>query len=286
MWIAPPLLDAIVDRTLTEDLASGDITTTSCVDASTQATATAVARSPLTVCGAEVFFAVFKRVEPTITFERHVPDGTHVERDAKIWTVSGSARALLMAERSALNLVQRMSGIATTTRTYLAALPAGSTVRLTDTRKTTPGLRILERYAVRTGGAHNHRDDLGAGLMIKDNHIIAAGGIAQAIARARSTAPHPSRIEIEVANLDELAVALAHKADIVMLDNFSLEDLAKGAAEAHKHPGVIVEASGGITLDTLGKVAATGVDCISVGALTHSAKAADIALDLAIRQDT
>jgi nicotinate-nucleotide pyrophosphorylase (carboxylating) len=286
MWIAPPLLDAIVDRTLSEDLASGDITTTSCVDASTRATATAVARSALTVCGGEVFAAVFRRIEPTITFERHVPDGTRVERDAQIWTVSGSARGLLMAERSALNLVQRMSGIATTTRTYLAALPAGATVRLTDTRKTTPGLRILERYAVRTGGAHNHRDDLGSGVMIKDNHIIAAGGIAEAIARARKNAPHPSRIEVEVANLDELAVALANRADIVMLDNFSLADLAKGAAEAHRHPGVLVEASGGITLETLAAVAATGVDCISVGALTHSAKAADIALDLAITQGT
>lgn len=280
MWIAPPLLDEIIDRTLREDLCSGDITTQATVDEATLATATAVARAPLTVCGGDVFFAVFQRLEPGIRTERHVADGTAVERGAAIWTVSGSARALLMAERTALNLVQRMSGIATTTRTYMAALPPGSKTRLTDTRKTTPGLRVLERYAVRTGGAHNHRDHLGSGLMIKDNHIVAAGGIEQAIARARAHAPHTARIEVEVANLAELEIALAHRADIIMLDNFSLDDLRAGVARAKGH--AILEASGGITLDTLSAVAATGVDCISVGALTHSAKAADIALDLAV----
>jgi nicotinate-nucleotide pyrophosphorylase (carboxylating) len=280
MWIAPPLLDAIIDRTLTEDLCSGDITTMATVDEGTRAIATAVARGPLCVCGGDVFFAVFRRLEPSVAISRLVADGTSVERGAAIWTVSGSARALLMAERTALNLVQRMSGIATTTRTYLAALPAGSATRLTDTRKTTPGLRVLERYAVRTGGAHNHRDHLGSGLMIKDNHIVAAGGIAQAIARARAHAPHTARIEVEVASLAELEIALEHRADIIMLDNFSLADLAAGVARAKGK--AILEASGGITLETLAQVAATGVDCISVGALTHSAKAADIALDLAL----
>ncbi len=282
MWIAPPLLDEIIDRTLREDLCSGDITTQATVDAETRATATAVARAPLTVCGGDVFFAVFARLEPTVKIERHIADGVAVERGAAIWTVSGSARALLMAERTALNLVQRMSGIATATRTYLSAMPAGSTTRLTDTRKTTPGLRVLERYAVRTGGAHNHRDHLGSGLMIKDNHIVAAGGIEKAIARARAHAPHTARIEVEVANLAELEVALACKADIIMLDNFSLDDLRAGVARAKGL--AILEASGGITLDTLADVASTGVDCISVGALTHSAKAADIALDLAVAQ--
>lgn len=280
MWIAPPLLDEIIDRTLREDLCSGDITTQATVDEATRATATAVARAPLTVCGGDVFIAVFRRLEPEVQTQRHVAEGTAVPRGAAIWTVSGSARALLMAERTALNLVQRMSGIATTTREYMAALPSGSKTRLTDTRKTTPGLRVLERYAVRTGGAHNHRDHLGSGLMIKDNHIVAAGGIAEAIARARAHAPHTARIEVEVANLAELEIALAHKADIIMLDNFSIADLRAGVARASGH--AILEASGGITLETLAAVAATGVDCISVGALTHSAKAADIALDLAL----
>ena len=280
MWIAPPLLDDIIDRALSEDLAGGDITTVATVDESARAVATAVARAPLCVCGGEVFFQVFRRIEPSVVIACLVPEGISVERGAAIWTVSGSARALLMAERVALNLAQRLSGIATTTRAYLGALPEGSLTRLTDTRKTTPGLRVLERYAVRVGGAHNHRDSLGSGVLIKDNHIIAAGGIEKAITRARAHAPHTARIEVEVASLAELDVALACRADIIMLDNFSLPDMLTGVERAKGK--AILEASGGITLETLAAVASTGVDCISIGALTHSAKAADIALDLVL----
>ena len=280
MWIAFPVLDDIVDRTLREDLGAGDLTTEATVPVDAQAVATAVARSPLVVCGGLVFRRVFERLEPTVTFESLVADGTHVERGAEIWRVRGSARALLMAERSALNLVQRMSGTATAARTYVAALPEGSTTRITDTRKTTPGLRVLERYAVRCGGAHNHRDSLGTAVMIKDNHIIAAGGIAPAVERARARAPHLSKIEVEVANLAELDVALAARADVVMLDNFTPDQLAEAVRRAKGK--ALLEASGGITLATLADYAKTGVDVISVGALTHSANAADIALDLAL----
>ena len=280
MWIALPVLDDIIDRTLREDLGGGDLTTEATVDAATQAVATAVARSPLVVCGGLVFRRAFERLEPSVRFEELVPDGTAVEKGAAIWRVHGSARALLMAERTALNLTQRMSGTATLAKTYRDALPAGSTTRLTDTRKTTPGLRVLERYAVRCGGAHNHRDSLGTAVLIKDNHIVAAGGILEAISRARARAPHTTRIEVEVQSLTELETALSARADIIMLDNFALPALVEAVARAKGK--ALLEASGGITLATLADVARAGVDLISVGALTHSAKAADIALDLVL----
>jgi nicotinate-nucleotide pyrophosphorylase (carboxylating) len=280
MWIALPVLDEIVDRTLREDLHAGDMSAEATVPAEVVASGTAVARAPLVVCGGDVFQRVFHRIDPSIRFERLIEDGARVARGAALWRVQGSAQAVLMGERSALNLCQRMSGVASLARTYAEALPEGSATRVTDTRKTTPGLRVLERYAVRCGGAFNHRDSLGAAIMIKDNHIVAAGGIASAVAGARRRAPHTSRIEVEVANLDELTQALEARADIIMLDNFSLPDLAEAVRRARGK--AILEASGGITLQTLAAVAATGVDVISVGALTHSAPAADIALDLAL----
>jgi nicotinate-nucleotide pyrophosphorylase (carboxylating) len=193
--------------------------------------------------------------------------------------VEGSARSILMAERTALNFAQRMSGIATLARRYVGALPAGSRTRVTDTRKTTPGLRALERWAVRTGGAHNHRDTLGSAVLIKDNHIEAAGGIRTAIERARARAPHTSKIEIEVESLAALEEALAAGADIVMLDNFTPSDVETAARRAHEQ-GALVEVSGGITLERIADLARAGVDVISVGALTHSAPAADISLDI------
>ena len=280
MWIAQPVLDAIVDRTLAEDLLGGDLTTEATVDPETPAVATAVARSPLVACGFAVFARVFERLASAVQSEALVPDGEQVDAGAALWRVRGPASVLLQGERSALNLTQRLSGTATLTRRYRESLPAGSTVRLADTRKTTPGLRALERYAVRCGGGHNHRNDLGSAVLIKDNHIIAAGGIENAIARARQRAPHTSRIEIEVANLTELDRALAVGVDVVMLDNFSLADLREGVSRAQRL--ALVEASGGIDLATVADVAATGVDVISVGAFTHSAPAADIALDLAL----
>lgn len=279
--LAAPLLDAVIDRALAEDLAGGDLTTEACVAADAVATGDAVARRPLVVCGGAVFQRVFERIDPSTAVEALVPDGQAVETGAVIWKVRGNARSLLTGERTALNLVQRMSGTATLARRYVSALPAGSRTRIADTRKTTPGLRALERYAVRTGGANNHRDSLGSAVMIKDNHIVAAGGITVAIERARARAPHTSRIEVEVASLAELDEALAARADVIMLDNFSLADVkAASARAAAAVPRPVLEVSGGITLERIPELAAAGVDVISVGALTHSAPAADIALDL------
>lgn len=282
MW-ALPLLDALIRRAFEEDLAGGDLTTEACVPRETAARATAVARRPLVACGGEVFHRVFSLLDAKVEHRTLVADGTRVEKGAALWEVAGPAHVLLMAERTALNFVQRMSGVATAARTYVEALPAGSKTRITDTRKTTPGLRMLERYAVRSGGAHNHRDDLGSAVMIKDNHIVASGGIRRAIERARARAPHTTRIEVEVASFAELDEALAAKADIVMLDNFTVEDVRRAVAhvggQAHRP---ILEVSGGITLERVAVLAEAGIDVISVGALTHSAAAADIALDLAL----
>jgi nicotinate-nucleotide pyrophosphorylase (carboxylating) len=276
--ISHAILDPIIDRALAEDLSGGDLTSELTVDAETRARAVAVARTDLVVCGGFVFARVFERLDSSVHFEQHEAEGTRVESGRELWSVQGSARSLLSAERTALNFVQRMSGIATSAHAYVAALPHGCSTIVTDTRKTTPGLRVLERYAVRTGGAHNHRDNLGSAVLIKDNHIVAAGDIKKAVERARSGAPHTSRIEVEVENLDELDVALEAKADIILLDNFPTGDLKEAVRRAAGR--ALLEASGGITLESIAKVASTGVNLISVGALTHSAPAADIALDL------
>ncbi len=272
------VVDEIVVRSLAEDLAGGDVTTEACVDLDAQACARAAARSELISCGALVFERVFAHVDPTLRVETVLFDGARAPSGATLWTVRGRARSILMGERVALNLVQRMTGVATLTRAYVDAVPSGSGTRITDTRKTTPGLRALERYAVRTGGGKNHRDNLGAAVLIKDNHIAACGGVRQAIERARAHAPHTSRIECEVDTLAQLEEALLAKADIVLLDNMDTSAVAEAARRA-KAAGVLTEASGGVTLARIGELARAGVDAISVGALTHSAPAADIGLD-------
>ncbi len=280
MWITPPVLDDIVDRALREDLSGGDVTTQATVPAERLAVATARAKTPLVVAGALVFARVFERVDASVRFEALVEDGAAVASGTLVWRVRGPAQALLMAERTALNLTQRMCGTATLARAFVDALPEGSRTRVTDTRKTTPGLRVLERYAVRCGGAHNHRDNLGTAVLIKDNHIVAAGGIDAAVARARARAPHTTRVEVEVQSAEQLDEALSARADIIMLDNFSLEALRAAVTRARGH--AVLEASGGVTLETIRDIAATGVDLVSVGALTHSAPAADLSLDLAL----
>ena len=193
--IALPVLDRVIDLAFDEDLAGGDLTTEACVDGALRATGTAVARKRLVACGGDIFARVFRRLDPGVEVELLVAEGALLEKDAVLWRVRGSARSILSAERTALNLTQRMSGVATLSRAYVDALPKGSTTRIADTRKTTPGLRALERYAVRVGGAHNHRNNLGSAVLIKDNHIVAAGGVAEAIARARARAAHTSQIE-------------------------------------------------------------------------------------------
>jgi nicotinate-nucleotide pyrophosphorylase (carboxylating) len=276
--IASSVLFEVVDRALLEDLQGGDLTTEATVAADAEAIGRAVAKAPLVVCGADVFRAVCKRVDPTLAIAFQCDEGVRAERGEVLWSVRGNARSILMGERTALNFVQRLSGIATLARRYVDAVPADCTARITDTRKTTPGLRALERYAVRTGGAHNHRDSLGSAVLIKDNHIEAAGSIFLAIQRAKAYAPHSSRIEIEVESSSALDEALDAGADVVMLDNFAPDQIADAVTRAKGR--ALVEVSGGITLERIPELATAGVDIISVGALTHSAPAADISLDI------
>jgi nicotinate-nucleotide pyrophosphorylase (carboxylating) len=272
-------MDAVVGRALEEDLASGDITTDACIDPDARATASAVARTSVIVCGGDVFARVFHTIDRALVVERSLEEGVRAPSGSVLWSVRGSARSILMGERVALNFVQRMIGVATLARAYVDAIPPGTATRVIDTRKTTPGMRALERYAVRVGGASNHRDNLGSAVLIKDNHIAACGGVRAAIERARARAPHTSRVECEVDSLEQLDVALAAGADVVLLDNMNDGEVAEAVRRARGR--ALTEASGGITLDRIGTLARLGVDVISVGALTHSAKAADIGLDFA-----
>lgn len=268
------LVDDLIARALAEDLGGGDPTTEATVPEATAASARMVAKAAVVVCGLPVAQRVFARVSPAIQFRALVPEGAAVVAHTDIARVRGNVRALLAAERTALNLLQRMSGTATLTRALVDA--AGGRCRIVDTRKTTPGLRAVQRYAVRCGGGHNHRDDLGGGVLIKENHIRAAGGIAAAVAGARASASHALRVECEVTTLAELSQALDAGAEIVMLDN--MDDATVRQAVAQVGGRAIVEVSGNITLARVPVLAAAGVDVISVGALTHSAPAADISL--------
>jgi nicotinate-nucleotide pyrophosphorylase (carboxylating) len=276
----PGVIRDIVDRALLEDLSGGDVTSDTTVAPEVRALGIAMTKEALLCCGSHVAEAVFKAVDPALEFETLVVDGTWVPSQRSLWEVRGSARSILMAERTALNFVQHLSGIATLAHRFLREIPVGCNTRITDTRKTIPGLRALERYAVRAGGAHNHRDDLGAGVLIKDNHIIAAGGIAAAVTRARSRAAHTSKIEIEVANLDQLEQALAVGVDVVMLDNFELAMIRKAVSIVDGR--ALVEVSGNVTLERVADLARAGADVISVGALTHSAPAVDISLSVRV----
>jgi nicotinate-nucleotide pyrophosphorylase (carboxylating) len=271
------MIDRAVEIALEEDLASGDLTTEACIDPQARAVAHAVARKPMVACGEPVFARVFARVDPALTVEALVADGASVAAGTRLWSVRGRARSILMGERVALNFVQRMSGVATAARTYVDAVPSGCKTRIIDTRKTTPGLRALERYAVRVGGAYNHRDDLGAAVLIKDNHVAACGGVRAAVERARAAAPHTAKIECEVDSLEQLDEALAAGADIVLLDNMATSTVAEAVKRTAGR--AVLEASGGITLARVAELARAGVDAISVGALTHSVQAADIGLD-------
>ena len=275
------LPDAVVEKAVAESLAEdlglgGDITTEATIPAGTRASAVIAARKPGTVAGIQLAKAAFKTLDPFVEFETVIGDGGKVEVGAIIARVSGDARALLTAERTALNFLGHMSGIATLTARYVEAV-AGTGARIIDTRKTTPGLRALEKFAVRCGGGVNHRFGLFDAVLIKDNHIEAAGGIGPALERARHHSGHMVKVEIEVTSLDELDDALKLAPDAVMLDNMP-PDLLK-AAVAEVAGRVITEASGGVTLETVRAIAETGVDLISVGALTHSAPVLDVGLD-------
>jgi nicotinate-nucleotide pyrophosphorylase (carboxylating) len=277
MPILRSTLSKIVSLALEEDLGRGDLTTEACVDSTAQGSAVLRAREPAVFCGGELVREVYAQVDPGVRVSINVQDGESTVAGASVLTLRGPARALLEGERVALNFCQRLSGVATLTRAYVNALPHDSKTRITDTRKTTPGLRALERHAVRAGGAHNHREDLGAAVLIKDNHVAASGGIGPAIERARARAPHTSRIECEVDTLGQLEAALSHQADIVLLDNFDDADLERAVRVVAGR--ALIEVSGGITLERIPRIARLGVDVISVGALTHSARAVDLGLD-------
>ncbi len=279
--ISPLELARIIDTALAEDLASGDVTTRAVIPMDAVARGSFVARETMTLAGIGVAAAVFARVDTRVHMELLARDGESVERSAVVARVEGPAHGVLTGERVALNLLQRMCGTATRTATFVAAVPAGCATRVTDTRKTTPGLRALERYAVRMGGGMNHRNDLGSGVLIKDNHVAVCGGVRAAIERARRSAPHTLRVECEVQSLDQLDEALAAGVDVVMLDNFDDEATARAMERLRgRSPRPLVESSGGIDLPRVARLAALGVDVISVGSLTHGARAMDIGLDL------
>ena len=282
--LSPIELARIVDAALAEDLASGDVTTRTVVPPDAVARGAFVSREPLVVAGVGVAAYVFYRLDPRVRFEVLIPDGAFVATRSTVARVEGPAQGVLTAERVALNLLQRMCGVATRTHAFVERVPAGARTRITDTRKTTPGLRALERYAVRLGGGHNHRNDLGSAVLIKDNHIVVCGGVRAAIERARRAAPHTMRIECEVGSLPELDEALSAGADVIMLDNFDDAAVAEALARvARVSPRPVIEVSGGVTLDRIPHLAALGIDVISVGSLTHGARAIDIGLDLELR---
>lgn len=270
------MIDDLITRGFEEDIRTGDATTNAIIDE--QATATAVwkTKDEGVVAGLDVAEKVFKKLDPNLLWEPHVEDGEVVQEGAEIVAMQGKAQAILTAERLALNVVQRMSGIATKTRRFVNELE-GLDTRILDTRKTAPGLRLLDKYAVKAGGGQNHRMGLYDLVMVKDNHIVAAGSIARAVQLARNNYPE-LEVEVEVSTLQQVQEALAADADIIMLDNMSLSDMRQAvkiiAGRAR------TEASGNVTLPNVRDIAATGVDYISVGALTHSVQAFDISQTL------
>lgn len=268
-------LDRIIENALAEDIHTGDITTLAVVPMKGTARARLIAKEELVLAGIDVAARVFHQLDPAIVFRALHPDGAHCQAGTMLAELTGDSAALLQGERVALNLLQRMCGTATLTARYVAAVH-GTRARIVDTRKTTPGLRVLDKYAVRVGGGINHRTGLYDGVLIKENHIAAAGGIEEAVGRARAYIPHTMKIEVETESLAEVAEALAAGADIIMLDNMDCETMK--AAVALIGGKALVEASGGVNLETVRRIAETGVDIISVGALTHSARAMDISM--------
>ncbi len=265
---------------LDEDIGTGDITTMTTIPLERKSRGIIHVKETGIMAGMPVAGLVFETVDPELQFIARAADGQAVEQGAVLAEVVGSTRSILLGERLALNLLQRLSGIATRTRQYVEALE-GTPVRLVDTRKTTPGHRALEKYAVRVGGGHNHRFGLYDAVMIKDNHIKGAGGINQAIVSARRAIPHTMKIEVEVETQDQLEEALSAMPDIIMLDNMNVEQM-KSAVHRIKEmaPHIVIEASGSVTLQTIKDIASSGVDVISVGRLTYSVSSLDISLDL------
>jgi len=303
MRLVEAQIDEIIDRALTEDLVRGDVTTETLIPSDQQGTGSIVVKAQGILAGIDVAKRVFHQVDPRLKVDILIEDGTSVKPGDVVAKVKGNLASILKAERVALNFLQRLSGIASETNRYVQAI-AGLPVRITDTRKTTPGLRLLEKYAVRVGGGENHRMNLGDGILIKDNHLAALRSqglsLKDVIAKARQNAPPSlrlspilslrgakrrsnlqakhSQIEVEVKTAQEAMEAAEAGADIIMLDNMNLDDMRQAVRSIHSR--ALVEASGGVTLDRVRAIAETGVDFISVGALTHSARALDISLEL------
>lgn len=270
-------LDKQIQDWLAEDIGSGDITTLALVPAAAKTNAIIHAKDSGILAGIDVARRVFELLDKDIQFDAKLADGAALTNGSIIAEIKGNAQAILTGERLALNLLQHLSGVATSTH-KLAAIAAPFGVKLVDTRKTTPGMRLLDKYAVKAGGGANHRLGLYDAMLIKDNHIQVAGGITEALNRAHDYASHMTKIEIEVESLAGVKEALAGKADVIMLDNMSIADMTEAVKIINKQ--AVVEASGGISEATLADVAKTGVDVISVGALTHSVKALDISMDI------
>jgi nicotinate-nucleotide pyrophosphorylase (carboxylating) len=268
-------VDKIIENALQEDIHTGDITTMAVVPHARNIKARMVAKEQFVLAGIEVAARVFHILDPAISFLPRYEDGATVNSGDVLAEMNGDAANLLQGERVALNLLQRMCGIATLTARFSASV-CGTKAKVVDTRKTTPGLRILEKYAVRVGGGNNHRTGLYDGVLIKENHIAAAGGIAVAVERAKATVSHTLKIEVETETLQQVAEAIAAGADIIMLDNMDLSTMRQAVALIDGR--ALVEASGGVSLATVAAIAATGVDLISVGALTHGARAMDISM--------
>jgi nicotinate-nucleotide pyrophosphorylase (carboxylating) len=277
MELNPLLLARLVEAALDEDIGLGCATTQTTVDPDAIAEARLWAKEPLVVCGVPVAREVFRRVDPALVLEARAAEGQAVPAGAEVAVVRGPCRALLVGERVALNLLQRMSGIATAARAFVEELE-GTGVAVSDTRKTVPGMRMLDKYAVSVGGGANHRWSLESGILIKDNHLLAAGGVTEAVRRARARAPHLLRVQVECKHLHQVEEAAVSGADAVLLDNMDLATLERALAIVGGR--LFVEVSGGIRLDTIRAVALPGVNLISTGALTHSVRASDIALDL------
>jgi nicotinate-nucleotide pyrophosphorylase (carboxylating) len=265
----------LIEIALKEDMGSGDITTDNLVDPDLEGKGIIIAKEPFVIAGLDVAGQVFKYLNANVIFIPVYSDGDFVKQGETIAAVEGNLRALLSGERTALNFLQRLSGIATCVRSYADELK-NKRVRLVDTRKTAPGWRVLEKYAVRVGGAHNHRMGLYDGVLIKDNHIAACGGIKKAVDRIRTRVSHLVKIEVEVSSLDQVKDALTAGAEVIMLDNMSMEQIKEASAFINKK--ALVEVSGNVTKSGLNSLADAGVDIISVGALTHSARCVDMSM--------
>jgi nicotinate-nucleotide pyrophosphorylase (carboxylating) len=274
---APEALEQLAREALAEDVGSGDVTSEGVVGEAATARAAILVKRPGVVCGLDAAAAVFRAVDPDVSFEALAADGDRIDDvPADVAHIEGPARALLTGERTALNLLGRLSGIATLTRRYVDAV-GGTGAEILDTRKTTPGLRGLEKHAVRCGGGRNHRFGLDDGILIKDNHLRLAGGVRAAVERIRATATE-LEVEVEAETLDDVREAIAAGADIVLLDNMPPSELREAVALVDGRARL--EASGGVTLETVRRIAETGVDYVSVGALTHSAPALDVSMEV------